>query len=124
MGTVQFSVSTSNFLSFYEISFAEYLKYSSNLGQLKQAYLACTSLLFVFEIASFLLNLFNYGESVNTQNEMETLTKVLHGIYIAIMVLQVLFHLGLIAIFIPLNIYGLIYYREPAFVASMVYSYF
>ena len=44
------------------------------------------------------LDLFNYGESVNTQNEMDTMTKVFHGICIAIVEFEVLFHLGFLGV--------------------------
>jgi hypothetical protein len=120
MGTVAFVVINREMLNFYENPFEFITIYLPILLQLKQAYLACTSLLFVFEIARFVLNLFNYGESLNTQNEMETLTKVMFGIYIAIMVLEAIFHLGFVAIFIAFHVYGLTFYLEPAFAASMV----
>jgi hypothetical protein len=121
MGTVAFVVINRDMLNFYENPFEFITIYLPILLQLKQAYLACTSLLFVSEIARFVLNLFNYGKSLNTKNEMETLTKVFHGIYNAIMVLEAIFHLGFVVIFIEFHIYGLTFYLEPAFAASMVY---
>jgi hypothetical protein len=70
------------------------------LLKIKQAYLGCTSMLFIYVIARFVINLFNYGELVNTQSEMETLTKVFQGIFIAIMVLAGLFQAGFGVVYI------------------------
>ena len=97
------------------------LNYLPKLLQLQKAYLACTSLLFILEIARFVLNLFSYGDSVNTQNEMSTQTKVFHGLYIAIWCLQGLFHIGFIAVFVCFHIYGAIFYLETRFAAAMVF---
>ncbi len=57
-------------------------------------------MLFIYVIARFVINLFNYGELVNTQSEMETLTKVFQGIFIAIMVLAGLFQAGFGVVYI------------------------
>ena len=86
---------------------SSYLKdYLPKLLQLKQAYLACTSLLLIIGVATFVLNLFNYGDSVTqTQTEMSTITAIFHYIYFAIWVLEVILYLGFLAVNICFHVY-------------------
>jgi hypothetical protein len=92
------------------------------LTKLKQAYVACTSILLFFQVAKLAINLFNYGAAVNTQNVMDSKTKVFHGIYIAIVVFEVVLFLGFQAILISLIYYGWGFYIFlTRFVLAMVY---
>ena len=103
-------------------TFSSYLQdYLPKLLQLKQAYLACTSLLLIIGVANFVLNLFNYGDSVTqTQTEMSTITAIFHYIYFAIWVLEVILYLGFLAVTICFHVYGLVFYLEQGFAAAMV----
>jgi hypothetical protein len=96
------------------------------LTKLKKAYVAFTSILLIFQVAKLAINLFNYGAAVNTQNVMDTKTKVFHGIYIAIVVFEVVLFLGFQAILISLIVFGwgFFYLFLTRFVLAMVYYHY